>query len=256
MAEFRIEKDSMGEMQVPADAYYGAQTARAMENFPISSLRFSRRFIHALGLIKAAAARANLQLKLLDERRAKAIEQAALEVARGHASTSEFVVDVFQTGSGTSTNMNANEVIASRAIEILGGTAGRQVAWFTPTTTSTWGRARTTSSPRRFTSPRWTPESRSTLLPALRKLAEAFEQKAAEFADVVKAGRTHLQDAVPVTLGQEFSGYASVIRHGVVRVENTRAAPVRAARSAARRWARASTPIPTSPRGWWPSCAA
>src|SRR2546428_3525043 len=120
MPDFRIEKDSMGEMQVPANAYYGAQTARAVENFPISSLRFSRRFIQALGRIKAAAARANFQLKLLDDRRAKAIEQAALEVADGRFD-GEFVVDVFQTGSGTSTNMNANEVIATRAIEILGG---------------------------------------------------------------------------------------------------------------------------------------
>src|SRR5258706_12891691 len=120
MGEFRIEKDSMGEMQVPAKAYYGAQTARAVENFPISSLRFSRRFIQALGRIKAAAARANFQLKLLDERQAKVIEQAALEVAEGRFD-GEFVVDVFQTGSGTSTNMNANEGIATRAIEILGG---------------------------------------------------------------------------------------------------------------------------------------
>ena len=110
-------------MQVPADAYYGAQTARAVENFPISSLRFSRRFIQALGRIKAAAARANVQLKLLDARLAKAIEQAALEVAEGNFDA-EFVVDVFQTGSGTSTNMNANEVITTRAIEILGGKRG------------------------------------------------------------------------------------------------------------------------------------
>src|SRR6266446_10378066 len=125
MGEFRIEKDSMGEMQVPAKAYYGAQTARAVENFPISPLRFSRRFIQALGRIKAACARANMQLRLLDERIGKAIEAAALEVAAGKFD-GEFVVDVFQTGSGTSTNMNANEVIATRAIEILGGARGER----------------------------------------------------------------------------------------------------------------------------------
>src|SRR5262245_25013348 len=112
MAEFRIERDSMGEMQVPANAYYGASTARAVENFPISALRFSRRFIQALGRVKAAAARANRQLALLDQRRGDAIERAALEVADGKFDA-EFVVDIFQTGSGTSTNMNANEVIAT-----------------------------------------------------------------------------------------------------------------------------------------------
>src|SRR6059036_1148226 len=126
MPDFRIEKDSMGEMQVPANAYYGASTARAVENFPISPLRFSRRFIQALGRIKAAAARANMQVQLLDQRRGAAIEQAALEVADGRFD-GEFVVDIFQTGSGTSTNMNANEVIATRAIELLGGTRGDKV---------------------------------------------------------------------------------------------------------------------------------
>ena len=123
MSDYRIEKDSMGEMRVPANAYYGAQTARAVDNFPISGLRFSRRFIQALGYIKAAAARANTQLRLLDPKLSKAIETAALEVAAGKFD-GEFVVDIFQTGSGTSTNMNANEVIAARAIELLGGARG------------------------------------------------------------------------------------------------------------------------------------
>src|SRR5438093_422044 len=123
MPDYRIEKDSMGEMQVPANAYYGASTARAVENFPISPLRFSRRFIQALGRIKAACARANMQLGLLDESVGRAVEAAALEVAAGKLD-GEFVVDVFQTGSGTSTNMNANEVIANRALELLGARRG------------------------------------------------------------------------------------------------------------------------------------
>ncbi len=126
-AKTRIEKDSMGEMEVPADAYYAAQTARAVENFPISGLRFSRRFIQALGRCKAAAARANMQLKLLDEGVGKAIEAAALEVAEGKLDD-QFVVDIFQTGSGTSTNMNSNEVIANRACEILGKERGDKSA--------------------------------------------------------------------------------------------------------------------------------
>src|SRR5215831_10371611 len=121
--EFRIENDSMGEMQVPAKAYYGAQTARAVENFPISGLRFPRRFIRALGLIKKHAAITNQAFGLLDERRAQAIQQAAQEVAEGKFD-GQFVVDIFQTGSGTSTNMNANEVIANRACELMGGCIG------------------------------------------------------------------------------------------------------------------------------------
>jgi fumarate hydratase class II len=219
MADFRIEKDSMGEMKVPAAAYYGAQTARAVENFPISSLRFSRRFVRALGLIKAAAVRTNHRLKLLDERRAGAIEQAALEVAEGNLDA-EFVVDVFQTGSGTSTNMNANEVIAARAIEILGGKRGDKDLVHAndhvnmgQSTNDVFPTAMHVAA---------LDAVESLLLPGLRRLAEAFQAKAEEFDDVVKAGRTHLQDAVPVTLGQEFSGYASVVRHGIVRVENTR----------------------------------
>src|ERR1041384_4499333 len=123
--EMRTERDSMGEMQVPADAYWGAQTARAVENFPISGLRFPRSFLRALGLVKTAATRVNAQLGLLDAKRADAIARAATEVADGKLD-SQFVVDVFQTGSGTSTNMNANEVIANRAVELLGGTRGEK----------------------------------------------------------------------------------------------------------------------------------
>ncbi len=217
--EFRIEKDSMGEMRVPTAAYYGAQTARAVENFPISGLRFSRRFIRALGLIKAAAARANKQVRLLDARLAQAIEQAALEVAEGKFDA-EFVVDIFQTGSGTSTNMNANEVITTRASQILGGARGDK-ALVHPNDHVNMGQSTNDVFPTAIHVAAMEAVEQH-LLPALRHLAEAFGQKADEFKDVVKAGRTHLQDAVPITLGQEFSGYASVVRHGVVRVENSR----------------------------------
>ncbi|GIW40672.1 MAG: class II fumarate hydratase [Candidatus Binatia bacterium] len=220
MAEFRIERDSMGEMRVPANAYYAAQTARAVENFPISSLRFSRRFLRALGWIKAAAARANRDLGLLDARRANAIERAALEVAEGKFD-GEFVVDVFQTGSGTSTNMNANEVIANRAIEILGGTRGDR-SLVHPNDHVNMGQSTNDVFPTAIHLSALDAVE-THLLPGLRRLAEAFAAKAEEFRDVVKAGRTHLQDAVPVTLGQEFSGYESVVRHGITRVENTRA---------------------------------
>jgi len=215
----RTETDSIGEMRVPASAYYGAQTARAVENFPISGLRFSRRFIAALGNIKAAAARVNVQLKLLDARRGTAIEHAALEVADGRWD-GEFVVDVFQTGSGTSTNMNANEVIASRAIEMLGGERG-DTALIHPNDHVNMGQSSNDVFPTAIQVAALVGVE-TLLLPSLRSLAEAFERKAVEFADVVKAARTHLQDAVPITLGQEFSGYASIIRHGIVRVENTR----------------------------------
>src|ERR1051326_7375762 len=218
MAEFRTERDSMGEMQVPADAYYGAQTARAVENFPISKLRFGRPFIRAVALVKLAAARANEELGLLAPNKAKAILQAAQEVADG-TFDGEFVVDVFQTGSGTSTNMNMNEVIATRAIEIVGGKRGDKSVH--PNDDVNMGQSTNDVFPTAIHVAALEAVERQ-LLPALAELAEAFEAKSGEFADVVKAGRTHLQDAVPVTLGQEFSGYASVIRHGFRRVESCR----------------------------------
>jgi fumarate hydratase class II len=219
-APVRIERDTMGEIEVPADAYYGAQTARAAANFPISEYRFSRRFVAALGQVKAAAARANMALGLLAEQPGKAIEQAALEVAAGRFDD-QFVVDVFQTGSGTSTNMNANEVIANRAIELLGGQRGDH-ALVHPNDHVNMGQSTNDVFPTALHVAALVGVE-THLVPALRRLAESFEQKASEFADVVKAGRTHLQDAVPMTLGQEFGGYASVVRHGVARVEHTRA---------------------------------
>ena len=217
MPETRIERDSMGEMVVPAKAYYGAQTARAVENFPISGLRFSRSFIRALGTIKAACARVNAGLGLLDERLADVIVRAASEVADGKLD-GEFVVDVFQTGSGTSTNMNANEVIANRAIELLGGTRGDKSVH--PNDHVNMGQSTNDVFPTAIHVAAYA-EIDAQLLPALEELASAFEDRARTFKDVVKAARTHLQDAVPITLGQEFSGYASVVRHGISRVKQT-----------------------------------
>jgi fumarate hydratase class II len=217
---FRLETDSMGEMRVPAKSYYGAQTARAVDNFRISRLRFSRRFIRALGQMKAAAARANMELALLDERRGRAIEQAALEVADGRHD-GEFVVDVFQTGSGTSTHMNANEVIANRALEILGAARGDK-SLIHPNDHVNLAQSSNDVFPSAIHVAALCALEEDAL-PALRALADSLSAKAREFEDVVKAARTHLQDAVPITLGQEFSGYASVIEHGVARLESTRA---------------------------------
>jgi len=215
MAETRIERDSMGEMTVPANAYYGAQTARAVENFPISGLRFPRSFLRALGTIKAACARVNAGLGLLDARLADAIERAAGEVADGRLD-GEFVVDVFQTGSGTSTNMNANEVIANRAVELLGGRRGDK-ALVHPNDHVNMGQSTNDVFPTAIHVAAYAEIVRD-VLPALVELADAFDDRAKAFHDVVKAGRTHLQDAVPITLGQEFGGYASVVRHGIARL--------------------------------------
>ncbi len=215
----RIESDSMGDVPVPADAYYGAQTARALGNFRLSPLRFSRRFISALGWVKAAAAHANVTLGLLDARRGAAIVRAANEVAAGDFDA-HFPLDVFQTGSGTSTNMNANEVIANRAAEHLGGARGDKSVVH-PNDDVNMGQSTNDVFPTVLhVAALMTLEN--DLLPALRVLAVALERKASEFADVVKAARTHLQDAVPITLGQEFGGYASVVRHDIARLERTR----------------------------------
>jgi fumarate hydratase class II len=218
MADTRIERDSMGEMRVPANAYYGAQTARAVENFPISGLRFPRSFIAALGTIKAACARVNVGLGLLDGTVGDAIARAAEEVAAGRLDA-EFVVDVFQTGSGTSTNMNANEVIANRALELLGAARGDK-ARVHPNDHVNMSQSTNDVFPTAIHVAAYG-QLATALLPALEALAVALEERAAAFADVVKAARTHLQDAVPITLGQEFGGYASVVRHGIARVRAT-----------------------------------
>jgi fumarate hydratase, class II len=211
---FRSESDSMGKMRVPADAYYGAQTARALQNFPISGLRFSRGFIRALGLIKKHAAATNAELGLLDQRLASAIQQAAQEVADGKLDA-QFVVDIFQTGSGTSTNMNANEVIANRAAELLGGRLGDRTVH--PNDHVNRGQSSNDVIPTAIHLAALE-GIEGRLLPALEELEHSLAARAESFKDVLKIGRTHLQDATPVTLGQEFSGYASQIAHGLVRL--------------------------------------
>ncbi|RGD62410.1 class II fumarate hydratase [Kitasatospora xanthocidica] len=207
--EYRIEHDSMGEVRVPADAKWQAQTQRAVENFPVSGQRLERAHIAALARIKAAAAQVNARLGVLDEETAEAIAAAAEEVADGRWDD-QFPVDVFQTGSGTSSNMNTNEVIATLAGERL----GRPVHPNDHVNASQSSNDVFPSSIHIAATGAVTHD----LVPALEHLAEALERKAAEFARVVKSGRTHLMDATPVTLGQEFGGYAAQVRHGRERL--------------------------------------
>jgi len=208
--EYRVEKDSMGEVRVPATAKWRAQTQRAVENFPISGQPIERELIAGLALIKGAGARIRAKRGLLDPAKAEAIAAAASEVAGGDWDA-EFPIDVFQTGSGTSSNMNANEVLASLAAERLGSSVHPNDDVNDPL-----------SSNDQFPSAIHVAATKavvSDLIPALQHLAAALEAKAAEFASVVKSGRTHLMDATPVTLGQEFGGYASQIRYGVERLQ-------------------------------------
>jgi fumarate hydratase, class II len=217
--QFRIESDSMGEMRVPSDAYYGAQTARAVENFPISPLRFPRRFLRALGLIKKHAAASNAALGLLPAPIAVSIQNAAQEVIDGKLD-SQFVVDIFQTGSGTSTNMNANEVIANRATELLGGRRGDKSVH--PNDHVNRGQSSNDVIPTAIHIAALDGIDNG-LIPALEELRAALEQKAVDFDGVLKIGRTHLQDATPIRLGQEFSGYSAQAAQGIARLRNTRA---------------------------------
>jgi fumarate hydratase class II len=210
--EYRVEHDTMGEVKVPRAALWRAQTQRAVENFPISGRPLESQHIRALALIKAAAARTNKELGVLDADVADAIHDAAREVADGRHD-GEFPIDVFQTGSGTSSNMNANEVIAS-----LAGTAlGRPVH---PNDQVNASQSSNDTFPTSIHVAATAAVTRD-LLPALDHLATAFETKATEFESVVKSGRTHLMDATPVTLGQEFGGYAAQIRIGIERLETT-----------------------------------
>ncbi|MCG8468038.1 MAG: class II fumarate hydratase [Gemmatimonadetes bacterium] len=209
----------MGEMTISSDRLYGAQTERARQNFPISQLRFGRRFIEALGAIKLAASRVNRDLELLDATLGQAIEDAATEAMNG-ALDDHFVLDIFQTGSGTSTNMNANEVIANRAIQMLDGEVGSRSPVH-PNDHVNMGQSSNDVIPTATHVSALVTIERE-LLPALATLRDALSEKAAEFDDIAKAGRTHLQDATPVRLGQEFAGYASQIDHGIRRVEATR----------------------------------
>ena len=217
MSDTRTERDSMGEMQVPAGAYYGASTQRAVENFPISGQGIPGEVVRALGHIKAAAAVVNHDKSILDDDQFRAVLEAAEEVVAGRLDT-HFVVDVFQTGSGTSSNMNANEVIANRATEILGGQLGSKDLVH-PNDHVNAGQSSNDVFPTAVHLAAYE-ACQQSLLPALETLRAALARKADAWADVVKAGRTHLMDAVPVTLGQEFSGYARQVELGAARVRS------------------------------------
>jgi len=210
MAQHRVEKDTMGEVKVPAEALYGAQTQRAVENFPVSGQPLPPEFLHALGGIKAAAAVVNQELGLLPAALAEVIQRAATEVAEGQWDA-EFPIDVFQTGSGTSTNMNANEVIARRAAQIAKGekihpndhvNLGQSSNDVIPTALHVSAAV----------------AIRMKLVPALEHLHDALAAKARAFDDIIKTGRTHMMDATPIRLGQEFGGYASMVEHGIARL--------------------------------------
>ncbi len=218
MTATRTERDSMGEMQVPADALYGASTQRAVLNFPISGYRFTRRFIRALGLVKFAAAEANKRLGRLDSHTGALIQAAAREVIAGRLDD-HFVLDVFQTGSGTSTNMNANEVIAHRARQLAAAAApGAPPPAIHPNDHVNMGQSSNDVIPTAM-HVAVVEALHADLMPALHQLHGALKAKADEFDDVLKIGRTHLMDATPIRLGQEFSGYASQVAHADRRLQ-------------------------------------
>tara|TARA_B100001750_G_scaffold199250_1_gene172784 strand:+ start:864 stop:2276 length:1413 start_codon:yes stop_codon:yes gene_type:complete len=213
--EFRIEKDSMGEMKVPADALYGASTMRAVKNFPVSNLRFQREFIRCIGLLKKEAARVNSSLNLLDPVISKAIIRAAEQVEQGKVDK-HFVVDVFQTGSGTSTNMNANEVIANLANSFLISNKNSRVH---PNDHVNFGQSSNDVIPTviQLTALVLIKER---LIPSMQLLQEELNKKSKEFWEIIKTGRTHLQDATPIRLGQEFLGYSGQIQNGIHRLNH------------------------------------
>lgn len=212
--DYRIEKDSLGEIRVPAKALYGAQTQRAVENFPISGLRFPREFIRALGLIKLASAEVNLSLGLLAAEQANPIKAASQEVADGLLDE-HFPIDIFQTGSGTSTNMNANEVIANRALQIIGVEMGSKQIH--PNDHVNMGQSSNDVIPTCIHLAAYLATSES-LLPALKHLHQTLTNRMADCDDVVKTGRTHLMDAMPIRLSQQISGWASQVKHSIERV--------------------------------------
>ena len=213
----RKEKDSMGDMQIPDDAYYGAQTQRAVENFPISGITISKSMIQALGKIKRSAAIVNHELGLLDDDRKNAIVQAADEIIEGNFD-SQFPVDIYQTGSGTSSNMNCNEILSNRASEIMGGKIGAKDPVH-PNDHVNLGQSSNDVIPTAIHIAANT-MLEEELIPALQNLANELDKKATAFSDIVKIGRTHLQDATPITLGQEFSGYAQMVKNGIKRIQN------------------------------------
>lgn len=211
----RTEVDTLGKIKLPGDVYYGAQTMRAVNNFPVTGLKLPRRFIRAQGVVKLAAARANGALGLIDKKIVRAVEKAATEVIKGKHDR-DFVVDVYQAGAGTSQNMNANEVIANRAIELLGGEKGdyslvhpNDHVNMAQSTNDTIPTSMYISSIEAV---------REELIPALKGLKAALSKKAKDFNGIVKAGRTHLQDAVPIRLGQEFGGYAQAVSNDIKRI--------------------------------------
>ena len=211
---YRIEKDSMGIVKGPENAKYGAQTQRAHDNFPISGIRFTRAFIKALGIIKKNAAQVNFELGLLDQEISKAIQGAAQEIIDGNHDT-EFVVDIFQTGSGTSSNMNANEVVARRANESFPNLKTP----VHPNDHVNFGQSSNDVIP---TAIRISTviELKEKFIPALKHLALTFDQKGSEYKHVVKTGRTHLMDAMPITIAQQFGGYARQLRLGIDRIQD------------------------------------
>ena len=213
--KYRVESDSMGKMRVPSDAYYGAQTARAVENFPVSGRTLPREFIRAMGLVKLAAAQTNAELGFLKKGTARAIARAAREVIDGKLDD-HFVVDVFQTGSGTSTNMNTNEVIANRAAEMLRGKTSVH-----PNDHVNMGQSSNDVIPTAMHVSSLEAIEKD-LIPSFEYLRDALLKKAKQFDHIVKIGRTHLMDATPIRLGQEFSGYASMADHGISRLKGIR----------------------------------
>ena len=207
----------MGDMQIPDDAYYGAQTQRAVENFPISGITISKSMIQALGKIKRSAAIVNHELGLLDDDRKNAIVQAADEIIEGKFD-SQFPVDIYQTGSGTSSNMNCNEILSNRASEIMGGKIGAKDPVH-PNDHVNLGQSSNDVIPTAIHIAANT-MLEEELIPALQNLANELDKKATAFSDIVKIGRTHLQDATPITLGQEFSGYTQMVKNGIKRIQN------------------------------------
>ncbi|MEO0544432.1 MAG: class II fumarate hydratase [Pseudomonadota bacterium] len=218
MANTRTETDSFGALEIPNEKYFGAQTARSLINFPIGNETQPLPMVHALGIVKQAAARVNFKLGKLDDARAKAIEEAASEVATGKLDD-HFPLVVWQTGSGTQSNMNANEVIANRAIELMGGTIGTKDPVH-PNDHCNMGQSSNDTFPTamHIAAAR---QINDVLLPGLKHLHAALVAKQEEFKDIIKIGRTHTQDATPLTLGQEFSGYAHQVAMGIKRVEET-----------------------------------
>ena len=218
MTDFRIERDSIGEVSIPANALYGAQTQRAIENFPISGIRFPRVFLRSLGLIKVAAAKINAETGLLDNEKARVIQLAANEVADG-LWDAQFPLDIFQTGSGTSTNMNANEVIATRSNELLTGTRNTGFPVH-PNDHVNMGQSSNDVMPAAIHVSAYL-QVKDLLLPSFELLHKIIADKATEHNGIVKTGRTHLMDAMPITLGQEMSGWATQIEYSLERMKST-----------------------------------